>query len=138
MNSPPARRPGRIESVSDALQRHIESGDASGLVALVARGADTEVTVLGTQAVGGESMREDLAEWRVTETGWLQVFCDAERAGSSMVNFAIADLEQRRDLHARGIDAEEIVTVNKGVRLCSVKDPDNNTITFIGDFREHY
>lgn len=84
-------------------------------------------------------MPGNLAEWRVTETGWLQVFCDAERAGTGMVNFAVADLDQRHaDLHARGIDTEEIITVNKGVRLCSVNDPDNNTITFIGNFREQY
>ncbi len=84
-------------------------------------------------------MPGNLAEWRVTDTGWLQVFHDPERAGTSMVNFAVDDLDQHRaDLNARSVDTDDIVTVNKGVRLCSLKDPDNNTITLIGSFREHY
>jgi hypothetical protein len=29
-------------------------------------------------------------------------------------------------------------TVNKGVRLSAIRDPEGNTITFIGDFRVQY
>ena len=84
-------------------------------------------------------MPGNLAEWRVTDSGWLQVFHDPEKAGASMVNFAVTDLDQQiADLHARGIDTGDIITVNKGVRLCPINDPDNNTITFIGSFREQY
>ena len=84
-------------------------------------------------------MPGNLAEWRVTDGGWLQVFNAPDRAGTSMVNFAIANLDQQRtDLEARGIETGDIVTVNKGVKLCSVNDPDGNTITFIGGFREQY
>lgn len=84
-------------------------------------------------------MPGNLAECRVTDTGWLQVFHDPKRAGTSMVNFAVADLDRRHAaLHARGIDTDEIVEANQGVRLCSVNDPDDNTITFIGSFREQY
>jgi hypothetical protein len=75
----------------------------------------------------------------VSDTGWLQVSHDPEQAGTSMVNFAVDDLEQHRaDLHAHRIDTDDIIiTANKGFRLCSIKDPDNN-ITLIGSFREHY
>ncbi len=84
-------------------------------------------------------MPGNLAEWRVTDTGWLQFFRDPERAGTSMVNFAVGDLDRHRaDLHARRIDTDDIIAVNKGVRLCSLKDPDDNTITLIGSFRERY
>jgi glyoxylase I family protein len=84
-------------------------------------------------------MPGNLAEWRVTDTGWLQVFHDPERAGTSMVNFAVDDLDQHYvDLHARSVDTDDFITVNKGVRLGSLKDPDNNTITLIGSFREDY
>lgn len=82
---------------------------------------------------------ETLAEWRVTETGWLQVTEDAERAGSALLNFAVDDLEahvasvQDRDLEP---DATEEVT--KGVTLSSIADPDGNRITFIGQFRVSY
>ena len=84
-------------------------------------------------------MPGNLAEWRVTDSGWLQVFHAPEQAGTSMVNFAVTDLDQQHaDLHACGIDTGDIITVDRGVRLCSVNDPDSNTITFIGSFREHY
>ncbi len=84
-------------------------------------------------------MPGDLAEWRITDTGWLQVFHDPERAGTSMVNFAVDDLEQHcADLHARSIATDGIITANKGVKLCSLKDPDDNAITIIGSFRVQY
>jgi len=84
-------------------------------------------------------MPDNLAEWRVTDTGWLQVFHDPERAGTSMVNLSVEDLDQYcADLHARSVDTDDIITANKGVRLSSMRDPDDNTITLIGSFREHY
>lgn len=52
-----------------------------------------------------------LAEWRVTDTGWFQVFNNPERAGTSMVNFAVADLGQHHaSLGARGIETRDIAT----------------------------
>lgn len=41
------------------------------------------------------------------------------------------------DLHARNVEPDDIVTVDQGVVLCSCRDPDGNTITPIGSFREH-
>lgn len=38
----------------------------------------------------------------------------------------------------RGIETGELVDADKGVRLCSIDDPDGNTITLIGNFRERY
>jgi CubicO group peptidase (beta-lactamase class C family) len=56
VNTPPSRR---ADPVADALARHVDAGDAAGLVAVVARRDDVEVTVLGAQAFGGAPMRED-------------------------------------------------------------------------------
>ncbi|MGG7103589.1 VOC family protein [Rhodococcus sp. 24CO] len=50
----------------------------------------------------------NLAEWRVTDTGWVQVMVDTRRAGLALLN------------------------------LSSISDPDGNTLTFIGGFRIHY
>ena len=84
-------------------------------------------------------MPGSLAEWRITGTGWLQVFHDPERAGTSMTNLAVADLDdQVAQVRARGIRPDDTVTANKNVRLCTVVDPDGNRITLIGNFREHY
>jgi len=84
-------------------------------------------------------MEGRLVEWRVTENGWLQVTTDPGRAGSALVNFAVDDLDRHtEDLARRGLLPGEIETVNKGVRLLAITDPDGNTITFIGNFRIKY
>ncbi|WP_308203678.1 VOC family protein [Mycobacterium kubicae] len=80
-----------------------------------------------------------LFEWRVTSTGWIQVFADAEKAGSTMVNFAVEDLEGAiEELGGRGLTPGEIQDADKGVRLSRLVDPDGNTIRLIGGFREMY
>jgi len=82
---------------------------------------------------------DTLAEWRVTDTGFVQVTVDVERAGSGLVNFAVDDLEDHMaGLRARGLAPGETIDANKGVQLCPIDDPDGNTITFIGKFRETY
>lgn len=80
-----------------------------------------------------------LVEWQVTDSGWVQVTHDPERAGTGLLNFAVDDLPQHlAELAARGIAPGEIVQANKGVQLSTLSDPDGNTITFIGGFRVVY
>jgi glyoxylase I family protein len=58
---------------------------------------------------------EGLAEWRVTDTGWLQVWEDPDRAGTALLNFAVDDLAAHLDeLASRGFSPGEVQTVNKG------------------------
>ncbi len=84
-------------------------------------------------------MPGNLAEWRLTETGWLQVFHDPERAGTTMANLAVTDLDHHLDaIRRRRITPGEIVAANKNVRLCTIPDPDGNRLTLIGNFRENY
>jgi glyoxylase I family protein len=55
------------------------------------------------------------------------------------VNFAVDDLEHHvTDLARSGLLPGEIETVNKGVKLCLITDPDRNRITLIGNFRINY
>jgi len=80
-----------------------------------------------------------LVEWRVTDSGWVQVTQDAARAGSTLLNFAVDDLVGHvTDLTTRGPAPGAIQTASKGVQLCPSRDPDGNTSTFIGSFRVHY
>lgn len=82
---------------------------------------------------------DSLAEWRVTDTGWVQVWEDADRAGTALLNFAVDDLPAHLDsLASRDLTPGEIQTVNKGVQLSTLSDPDGNKITFIGNFRVVY
>ncbi|HVC39918.1 MAG TPA: VOC family protein [Candidatus Dormibacteraeota bacterium] len=84
-------------------------------------------------------MEGRLVEWRVTENGWLQVATDPVRAGSALVNFAVDDLDRHiEDLARKGLLAGEIDTVNKGVQLSAITDPDGNKITLIDNFRIQY
>lgn len=80
-----------------------------------------------------------LVEWRTTPNGWLQVFHDPERAGNSLANLAVDDLETYvENVAARGLGPVEIVDADKGVRLATLHDPDGNAVTLIGNFREAY
>jgi predicted enzyme related to lactoylglutathione lyase len=80
-----------------------------------------------------------LVEWQVVPGGWVQVFADAERAGSGLLNFAVDDLQAHiSDLRQRGLEPGDITGASKGVHLSAITDPDGNTISLIGGFRVEY
>jgi glyoxylase I family protein len=80
-----------------------------------------------------------LVEWQVVPGGWVQVFANDQRAGSTFVNFAVQDLDAQIDeLKQRGLEPGQITDANKGVRLSAFTDPDGNTVTLIGGFRVQY
>lgn len=80
-----------------------------------------------------------LVEWQVLPGAWVQVFLDADRAGSGLLNVAVEDLETHlAGLRDRGLDPGEITDADKGVRLSALTDPDGNTITIVGGFRVRY
>lgn len=80
-----------------------------------------------------------LVEWQVVPGGWVQVFLDAERAGTGLLNFAVDDIEAHAEqLRAQGVEAGPITDANKGVRLSTLTDPDGNTLRLIGGFRVEY
>jgi glyoxylase I family protein len=81
----------------------------------------------------------NLVEWQVVPGGWVQVFADDQHAGSTVVNFAVQDLDAHIDeLRQRGLEPDEVVEANKGVRLSPLIDPDGNKVWLIGGFRVHY
>jgi glyoxylase I family protein len=81
----------------------------------------------------------NLVEWQVVPGGWVQVFEDDQHAGSTVVNFAVQDLDTHLGrLKLRGLEPGEVVEANKGVRLSTLADPDGNKIWLIGGFRVHY
>lgn len=80
-----------------------------------------------------------LTEWQVLAGGWVQVFADAERAGTGLLNFAVSDLDDHiAELTSRGLAPEPVVEAANGVRLSTLIDPDGNTIRLIGGFRVDY
>lgn len=81
----------------------------------------------------------NLVEWQVREGAWVQVFVEAEHAGSSMLNLAVGDLAAAKaDLADRGLEPGETQAANKGVELSALRDPDGNAVTLVGGFRVVY
>ena len=73
---------------------------------------------------------EGLAEWWFPAGGWLQVFADAERAGTSSITLVVDDIEAaRRSLAAAGHESEWSFDgpITSGT---VVRDPDGNRIVF--------
>ena len=94
-------------------------------------------TLFGRHA--DNSPMPNLLEWRVTDSGWVQVTEDQRRAGDSMLNLAVSDIEEgAQELREMGLAPGEIIEANKGVRLCPLRDPDGNAIHIVGNFRVKY
>ena len=78
-----------------------------------------------------------LAEWNLTGDGWVQVFEDTEKAGSSYLTLGVDDFDAHlADLAARGVDAKEI-PADAPMRLAQVHDPDRNVVTFGVQLKGH-
>jgi predicted enzyme related to lactoylglutathione lyase len=73
---------------------------------------------------------EGLAEWKLANGGWIQVFEDRERAGSSSVTFLVSGLEdQLAELKAKGISVDR-TTTSHYVKTATVTDPAGNRVVF--------
>jgi len=82
---------------------------------------------------------DTLAEWQVTPTGWVQVTADPGRAGTALLNLAVDDISAHlQALADRELAVGPVETVNNGVQLAAVLDPDGNRLTIIGGFRTTY
>src|SRR4051812_1981563 len=67
--------------------------------------------------------------WQLTESAWIYVKEDAERAGNAFVTVLVDDLDARvGELAAAGIASGPVETHSDGVRVALVTDPEGNTI----------
>jgi catechol 2,3-dioxygenase-like lactoylglutathione lyase family enzyme len=74
---------------------------------------------------------DDELAWQVSDSGWVYLLRDAERAGTSAVTLLLDDLDdQLARLRERGIATGELETYDNGVRHVVVTDPEGNTIAF--------
>ena len=72
----------------------------------------------------------ELAEWKFEGGGWLQVYTNADRAGSGSLTLAVTSLaEQIVALERLDIPPGRPL-VNEKARVVMVKDPDGNSIAF--------
>jgi predicted enzyme related to lactoylglutathione lyase len=70
------------------------------------------------------------AAWRLTETGWIYVIGDAERAGKAVLTLLVDDLDDRiAGLAERGLTVDSLEwEVPASVRKAVITDPDGNTL----------
>ncbi|MFI9062265.1 VOC family protein [Streptomyces sp. NPDC053429] len=75
-----------------------------------------------------------LADWHVSPSAWVQVFRSPERAGKTLLNLAVEDLDRALSEPAgRGIAAGEVRPGAAKVRFAAVHDPDGHRGTLIED-----
>jgi catechol 2,3-dioxygenase-like lactoylglutathione lyase family enzyme len=74
---------------------------------------------------------ENEAVWQLTDTAWIYVVIDAERAGRGLLTVLVDDLAALvAGLGERGIDAGEMETFAEVMRRVRILDPDGNRLTF--------
>lgn len=72
---------------------------------------------------------EHEAAWRMTDTGWIYVIADPDRAGSALNTLLVDDLDRfLAGLAERDIKAGPVQTMDNGVRVTMLTDPDGNRL----------
>ena len=67
--------------------------------------------------------------WQLTDSSWIYVKADPERAGKAFHTFLVDDLDARlAELAERGIASGPVDTNGAGVRTTLLTDPEGNTI----------
>ena len=67
--------------------------------------------------------------WQVTDSAWIYVKADADRAGRAFHTLLVGDLDAWLDgLEERGIASGPVDMHSDGVRVALVTDPEGNTI----------
>jgi predicted enzyme related to lactoylglutathione lyase len=73
-----------------------------------------------------------LADWHLTEHGWLQVFQDPTHAGATLLNLEVPELDKAlNDLAGRGLTAGPVQTGGVRTRFAALDDPDGNRVTLL-------
>ncbi|MHB8241482.1 MAG: VOC family protein [Solirubrobacteraceae bacterium] len=72
---------------------------------------------------------EQEAAWRLTETGWIYIVVDPERAGTGLHTLLVDDLDAfLGDVERRGIVVGHVETYENGTRRAGITDPDGNRL----------
>jgi CubicO group peptidase (beta-lactamase class C family) len=107
----------------DALTPYVASGEIPGLVAVVARGDDLDVTVIGTQAVGGSPMRED-SLFRIASIGKpitavavLTLVADGTLAIDDPVNHLLPELAEPRVLRNVAGPIDDTIPADRSITV---------------------
>ena len=71
------------------------------------------------------------AVWQLTDTAWIYVVGDADRAGRGLLTVLVDDLAALvAGMGERGIEAGEMETFTEVMRRVRISDPEGNRLTF--------
>ena len=71
------------------------------------------------------------AAWQLTDTGWIYLVGDPDRAGNGLLTVLVDDLEAHvAGVEGRGLAIGPIETVPGVVKTAAITDPNGNRITF--------
>jgi predicted enzyme related to lactoylglutathione lyase len=72
----------------------------------------------------------EVAEWKFERGGWLQVYANAERAGSGSFTLAVSNLDEEiAEFKKWGLDAGRQI-IDEKVKVVMIQDLDGNSIAF--------
>lgn len=72
---------------------------------------------------------DDEACWTLTDTAWIYLIRDPERAGTSLATVLVEDLPAlAAELRARGLAVDPLQTIADGVLVTVLTDPDGNRL----------
>jgi predicted enzyme related to lactoylglutathione lyase len=75
---------------------------------------------------------DDEVMWRFTESAWLYIIRDEDRAGRALVALCVSDLDRTlADISDRGITSGPVEAVGDSARKAVITDADGNDIGFI-------
>ena len=70
--------------------------------------------------------------WRASDTGWVYVVRDDERAGRALIAISVADLPAAvAEVRSRGIAVPPVEVIGDVERKASVTDPEGNVVALI-------
>ena len=112
-----------VTPLADALARHVGAGDVPGLVAVVGRGSDLDVTVLGDQTIGGPPMGED-SLFRIASIGkpitaaaTLALVADGVVALDDPVDDLLPELASPRVVRSLMSQVDDTVAANRAITV---------------------
>ncbi len=72
----------------------------------------------------------DEALWQLSDTAWVFVTPDVERAGNGLITLGVEDMDAHLSRWAvAGVEHEPVEVYGNGVRHVTVDDPDGNSIS---------
>ncbi|MGV0850328.1 VOC family protein [Mycolicibacterium phlei] len=81
---------------------------------------------------------ENVGEWQITATAWLQLMQDHTCAGHTAVRLGVDDLDAQIDeLQCLGVTIGEVVVIADLVKVLDVLDPDGNEVSFVQELRAY-